>query len=66
MWDFVSNEYGKRSFLTPQFNFNETIDCLYPSLAETFYLSQGERQLLITADVGEDLFRWPKPSRCGW
>jgi len=27
-----------------------------PILAETFYLSQGERQLLVTADVGEGIF----------
>jgi len=27
-----------------------------PVLAETFYLSQGERQLLVTADVGEGIF----------
>lgn len=27
-----------------------------PVLAETFYLSQGERQLLVASDVGEGIF----------
>ena len=27
-----------------------------PALAETFYLSEGERQLLVSADVGEGVF----------
>lgn len=55
--DFLNTEHGK-SIVT-----NASIQLLMkqstasiPVLAETFYLSQGERQLLVTADVGEGVF----------
>lgn len=55
--DFLNTDYGK-SIVT-----NASIQLLMkqstasiPVLAETFYLSQGERQLLVTADVGEGVF----------
>lgn len=55
--DFVSNEYGKAiiSNASIQFLMKQSTASI-PVLAETFYLSQGERQLLITADVGEGIF----------
>lgn len=55
--DFLGSDYGK-AIVT-----NASIQMLMkqstasiPVLAETFYLSQGERQLLVTADVGEGIF----------
>lgn len=55
--DFLHTDYGK-AIVT-----NASIQLLMkqstasiPVLAETFYLSQGERQLLVTADVGEGIF----------
>lgn len=55
--DFLQNNYGK-AIVT-----NASIQLLMkqstasiPVLADTFYLSQGERHLLVTADVGEGIF----------
>jgi hypothetical protein len=55
--DFLKNEYGK-AVLT-----NSSIQILLKQgtaevdmIAETFYLSEGEKALLLTADVGEGLF----------
>jgi len=55
--DFLHTDYGK-AIVT-----NASIQLLMkqstasiPVLAETFYLSQGERQLLVTSDVGEGIF----------
>lgn len=55
--DFLHNDYGK-AIVT-----NSSIQLLMkqstasiPVLSETFYLSQGERQLLVTSDVGEGIF----------
>lgn len=55
--DFLASDYGK-AIVT-----NASIQMLMkqstasiPVLAETFYLSQGERQLLVTSDVGEGIF----------
>ncbi|PIR61597.1 MAG: hypothetical protein COU66_02945 [Candidatus Pacebacteria bacterium CG10_big_fil_rev_8_21_14_0_10_44_11] len=55
--DFLHNDYGK-AIVT-----NASIQLLMkqstasiPVLAETFYLSQGERQLLVTSDIGEGIF----------
>lgn len=55
--DFLHNDYGK-AIVT-----NSSIQLLMkqstasiPVLAETFYLSQGERQLLVTSDIGEGIF----------
>lgn len=55
--DFLKNEYGK-AVLT-----NSSIQVLLKQgtaevdmIAETFYLSEGEKALLLSADVGEGLF----------
>jgi conjugal transfer ATP-binding protein TraC len=55
--DFLGNNYGKAIVS------NASIKLLMKqstvsinALAETFYLSKGERQLLVTADVGEGIF----------
>lgn len=55
--DFLQNEYGKAivSNASIQFLMKQSTASI-PVLAETFYLSQGERQLLVTADVGEGVF----------
>lgn len=55
--DFLRNEYGK-AVLT-----NSSVQVLLKQgtaevdmVGETFYLSEGERELLLAADVGEGLF----------
>jgi hypothetical protein len=55
--DFLKNEYGK-AVLT-----NSSLQILLKQgtaevdmVGETFYLSEGERELLLAADVGEGLF----------
>jgi len=55
--DFLHTDFGK-AIVT-----NSSIQLLMkqstasiPVLAETFYLSQGERQLLVASDVGEGIF----------
>lgn len=55
--DFLSSDFGK-AIVT-----NASIQLLMkqssasiPVLAETFYLSEGERQLLMASDVGEGIF----------
>ncbi|HSW89520.1 MAG TPA: ATP-binding protein [Patescibacteria group bacterium] len=55
--DFLGNEYGK-AIVT-----NSSIQLLMkqssaavPKLSEVFFLSEGERRLLLAADVGEGLF----------
>jgi conjugal transfer ATP-binding protein TraC len=55
--DFLKNEYGK-AVLT-----NSSLQVLLKQgtaevdlVGETFYLSEGERELLLAADVGEGLF----------
>ncbi len=55
--DFMNNDYG-RAIVT-----NASVQLLLkqssaaiPTLAETFYLSEGEQRLLMAADVGEGLF----------
>lgn len=55
--DFLKNEYGK-AVLT-----NSSVQVLLKQgtaevdlVGETFYLSEGERELLLAADVGEGLF----------
>lgn len=55
--DFLHNDYGKAivSNASIQFLMKQSTASV-PVLAETFYLSQGERQLLVTADVGEGVF----------
>lgn len=55
--DFVHNDYGKAivSNASIQFLMKQSTASI-PVLAETFYLSEGERQLLVSADVGEGIF----------
>lgn len=55
--DFLHNEFGKAivSNASIQFLMKQSTASI-PVLSETFYLSQGERQLLVTADIGEGIF----------
>ena len=55
--DFLQNEYGKAivSNSSIQFLMKQSTASI-PTLTETFYLSEGERQLLMAADVGEGIF----------
>jgi len=55
--DFIGSEFGKAiiSNASIQFLMKQSTASI-PILAQTFYLSQGERQLLVTADVGEGIF----------
>lgn len=55
--DFLNNDFGKAivSNASIQFLMKQSTSSM-PVLAETFYLSQGERQLLIASDVGEGIF----------
>jgi type IV secretory pathway VirB4 component len=55
--DFIHNDYGKAivSNASIQFLMKQSTASI-PALADTFYLSEGERQLLVSADVGEGIF----------
>ncbi len=55
--DFIHNNYGKAivSNASVQFLMKQSTSSI-PLLAETFYLSEGERQLLVTTDVGGGIF----------
>ncbi|MFZ5376307.1 MAG: VirB4-like conjugal transfer ATPase, CD1110 family [Patescibacteria group bacterium] len=55
--DFLHNDYGKAivSNASIQFLMKQSTASI-PVLAQTFYLSEGERQLLVSADVGEGIF----------
>lgn len=55
--DFLRNDYGRAivSNSSIQFLMKQSTSSV-PLLAQTFYLSEGERQLLITSDVGEGIF----------
>lgn len=55
--DFIHNDFGKAIVTNASIQFlMKQSTASIPVLAETFYLSQGERQLLVTADVGEGIF----------
>lgn len=55
--DFLHNDFGKAIVTNASIMFlMKQSTASIPVLAETFYLSQGERQLLVTADVGEGIF----------
>lgn len=55
--DFLNTDYGKSIVTNASILFlMKQSTASIPVLAETFYLSQGERQLLVTADVGEGVF----------
>lgn len=55
--DFLRNDYGKAivSNASIQFLMKQSTASI-PVLTQTFYLSEGERQLLVSADVGEGIF----------
>lgn len=55
--DFLHNDFGKAivSNSSIQFLMKQSTVSI-PTLSETFYLSEGERQLLVSADVGEGIF----------
>lgn len=55
--DFIHNDYG-RAIVTNasiQFLMKQSTAAL-PILTDTFHLSEGERRLLVAADVGEGIF----------
>ncbi|MDQ5950745.1 MAG: hypothetical protein QG639_21, partial [Patescibacteria group bacterium] len=55
--DFLHTDYGKAIVTNASIQFlMKQSTASVPVLAETFYLSQGERQLLVTSDVGEGIF----------
>ncbi len=55
--DFLSNDYGKAIVTNASIQFlMKQSTAAVPVLTETFYLSEGERQLLVTSDVGEGIF----------
>ncbi len=55
--DFLHTDFGKAIVTNASIQFlMKQSTASVPVLAETFYLSQGERQLLVTADVGEGIF----------
>jgi conjugal transfer ATP-binding protein TraC len=55
--DFLNNDYGRAivSNSSIQFLMKQSTSSI-PLLAQTFYLSEGERQLLVSSDVGEGIF----------
>lgn len=55
--DFLHNDYGKAivSNASIQFLMKQSTASI-PVLTETFYLSEGERQLLVASDIGEGIF----------
>lgn len=55
--DFLQNEYGKAivSNSSIQFLMKQSTASM-ETLTNTFYLSEGERQLLVASDVGEGIF----------
>ena len=55
--DFLHNDFGRAIVTNASIQFlMKQSTASVPILSETFYLSQGERQLLVTADVGEGIF----------
>lgn len=55
--DFINNDYGKAIVSNASVKFlMKQSSASIPTLAQTFYLSEGERQLLVSADVGEGIF----------
>jgi len=55
--DFMGNEFGKAIVSNASIKFlMKQSPSSIPILAETFYLSEGEKQLLVSSDVGEGIF----------
>jgi conjugal transfer ATP-binding protein TraC len=55
--DFLRSDYGKAivSNASIQFLMRQSTASI-PVLSQTFYLSEGERQLLVSSDIGEGIF----------
>jgi hypothetical protein len=55
--DFLTNDFGKAIVTNASIKFlMKQSPASVPVLSETFYLSEGEKQLLVSADVGEGIF----------
>jgi type IV secretory pathway VirB4 component len=55
--DFLHNDFGKAIVTNASIQFlMKQSTASIPVLTETFYLSEGERQLLVASDVGEGIF----------
>jgi conjugal transfer ATP-binding protein TraC len=55
--DFLHSDYGKAIVTNASIQFlMKQSTASVPILTETFYLSEGERQLLVSSDVGEGIF----------
>lgn len=55
--DFLHNDFGKAIVSNASIKFlMKQSTASIPVLSEAFYLSEGERQLLVSADVGEGVF----------
>jgi conjugal transfer ATP-binding protein TraC len=55
--DFMGSEFGKAIVSNASIKFlMKESPASIPILAETFYLYEGEKQLLVSADVGEGIF----------
>lgn len=55
--DFLHNDYGKAIVTNSSIQFlMKQSTAAIPILGEVFYLSEGEKRLLVSADVGEGLF----------
>ena len=55
--DFINNDYGKSIVSNASIKFlMKQSSSSIPALAEVFYLSEGEKQLLAASDVGEGIF----------
>lgn len=55
--DFLGSEFGKSIVTNASIKFlMKQSPASIPVLAETFYLSEGEKQLLVASDVGEGIF----------
>lgn len=55
--DFLGSDFGKAIVSNASIKFlMKQSPASMPTLAETFYLSEGEKQLLVASDVGEGIF----------
>jgi type IV secretory pathway VirB4 component len=55
--DFLGTDFGKAVVTNASIQFlMKQSSAAVPVLAETFYLSEGEKQLLVASDVGEGIF----------
>lgn len=55
--DFMNNEHGKAIVSNASIRFlMKQSSSSIPILAQTFFLSEGEKQLLVSSDVGEGIF----------